>query len=126
MSVAIAVLSQKGGTGKTTMVRSLTDVFERLGVDVLAVDADPQGNLSDYFDTDPDAQPTLGDVLAGQARAADAVHGRVIPANLRLAEAELSLAGKIGREVTLRNALRDQRRSRELILIDCPPTPGLM
>src|SRR5206468_4837889 len=126
MSEAIAVLSQKGGTGKTTMVRSLADVFERLGVDVLAVDADPQGNLSDYFDTDAAAHPTLGEVLQGQARAADAVHGRVIPANLRLAEAELMLAGKIGREVTLRNALRDLRRNRELILIDCPPTLGLM
>jgi chromosome partitioning protein len=126
MSEAIAVLSQKGGTGKTTMVRSLTDVFERLGIDVLAVDADPQGNLSDYFDTDPAAQPTLAEVLQGQVRAADAVHGRVIPANLRLAEAELSLAGRIGREVTLRNALRDLRRNREIILIDCPPTLGLL
>jgi chromosome partitioning protein len=126
MSEAIAVLSQKGGTGKTTMVRSLADVFERLGMDVLAVDADPQGNLSDYFDVDPDSHPTLGEVLQGQARAADAVHGRVVPANLRLAEAELGLAGRIGREVTLRNALRDLRRSRDLILIDCPPTLGLM
>src|SRR6266516_1062620 len=116
MSMTIAVLSQKGGTGKTTMVRSLADVFERLGMDVLAVDADPQGNLSDYFDADPNSHPTLG----------DAVHGRVVPANLRLAEAELGLAGKIGREVTLRNALRDLRRSKDLILIDCPPTLGLM
>src|SRR3989442_3977724 len=107
MSITIAVLSQKGGTGKTTMVRSLTDVFERLGVDVLAVDADPQGNLSDYFDTPPDAQPTLGDVLSGRVTAADAVHGQVIPANLALAEAELMLAGRIGREVTLRRALRE-------------------
>ncbi len=126
MSEVIAVLSQKGGTGKTTMVRSLTDVFGRLGFDVLAIDADPQGNLSDYFDTDPTAEPTLGDVLQGQARAADAVHGQVIPANLRLAEAEIVLAGKIGREVTLRNALRDLRRNRDLILIDCPPTLGLL
>jgi chromosome partitioning protein len=126
MSATIAVLSQKGGTGKTTMVRSLTDVFERLGLDVLAVDADPQGNLSDYFDTDPSAHPTLGDVLMGQARAADAVHGRVIPANLQLADAELTLSGKIGREVTLRQALMDLKRSRELILIDCPPTLGLL
>jgi chromosome partitioning protein len=126
MSDAIAVLSQKGGTGKTTMVRSLADVFERLGMDVLAVDADPQGNLSDYFDADPDAHPTLGDVLQGQARAAEAVHGQVVPANLRLAEAELMLAGKIGREVTLRNALRDLRREKDVILIDCPPTLGLL
>src|SRR5919206_1157660 len=113
----IAVLSQKGGTGKTTLVRTLTDVFERLGLEVLAVDADPQGNLSDYFDVDPDAHPTLGEVLQGQARAGDAVHGNVLPANLRLAEAELMLAGKIGREGTLRNALRDLRRNREVILI---------
>jgi chromosome partitioning protein len=126
MSATIAVLSQKGGTGKTTMVRSLADVLERLGVDVLAVDADPQGNLSDYFDTDPNAQPTLGDVLMGQARAGDAVHGRVIPANMQLAEAELALSGKIGREVTLRQALMDLKRSRDVILIDCPPTLGLL
>jgi chromosome partitioning protein len=126
MATTIAVLSQKGGTGKTTLTRSLTDVFARLGLDVLAVDADPQGNLSDYFDTDPDAHPTLADVLSGQGRAADAVHGQVIPANMRLAEAELMLAGKIGREVTLRNALRDLKRERDIILIDCPPTLGLL
>ena len=65
MATTIAVLSQKGGTGKTTMVRTLSDVFERLGLDVLAVDADPQGNLSDYFDTEPDAEPTLAEVLIG-------------------------------------------------------------
>ena len=55
MATTIAVLSQKGGTGKTTLTRTLTDVFGRLGLDVLAIDADPQGNLSDYFDTDPQA-----------------------------------------------------------------------
>ena len=126
MSVTIAVLSQKGGTGKTTTVRSLHDVLERVGLDVLSIDADPQGNLSDYFDVDPSAQPTLGEVLAGQARAVDAIHGQVIPANLGLAEAELVLAGKIGREVTLRNALRDVKRRHDVILIDCPPTLGLL
>jgi chromosome partitioning protein len=126
MATTISVLSQKGGTGKTTLVRTLADVFGRLGLEVLAVDADPQGNLSDYFDTPPDANPTLADVLMGDTRAADAIHGSVIPANLRLAEAELALAGKIGREVTLRNALRDVKRSHDVILIDCPPTLGLL
>jgi chromosome partitioning protein len=122
----IAVLSQKGGTGKTTAVRTLTDVFRRIDLTVLAVDLDPQGNLSDYLDVDPDASPTIGDVLAGRARPAEAVHDGIIPANLGLAEAELALGGKMGRELTLRKALRDLRSAYDLILIDCPPSLGLL
>jgi chromosome partitioning protein len=126
VAITIAVLSQKGGTGKTTMTRSLADVFTRVGMQTLAVDADPQGNLSDYFDADPAAQPTLGEVLTGRARAVDAIHNGVIPANLGLAEAELVLAGKMGRELTMRNALREAKRRYDAILIDCPPTLGLL
>jgi chromosome partitioning protein len=122
----IAVLSQKGGTGKTTAVRTLTDVFRRTGLDVLAVDLDPQGNLSDYFDVDPDASPTVGDVLSGSATAREAVHDGVIPANLALAEAELSMAGKMGRELILRKALKDVDAEHDIILIDCPPALGLL
>src|SRR5207248_7493468 len=122
----IAVLSQKGGTGKTTTVRTLADVFTRAGLEVLAVDLDPQGNLSDYFDVPPDADPTIADVLGGREKAADAVHGAIIPANLGLAESELVLGGKMGREMTLRRALRDVKRSYDVVLIDCPPALGLL
>jgi chromosome partitioning protein len=122
----IAVLSQKGGTGKTTTVRTLTDVLQRVGLRVLAIDLDPQGNLSDYFDVDPQATPTVGDVLAGRAKAKAAVHGDVIPANLSLAEAELALAGKMGRELTLKRALKDVKGDYDVILFDCPPTLGLL
>src|SRR5205823_11666911 len=63
MAHTIAVLSQKGGTGKTTAVRTLTDVFRRRGVHTLAVDLDPQGNLSDYFGHVADVEPTIADAL---------------------------------------------------------------
>jgi chromosome partitioning protein len=126
MSDTIAVLSQKGGTGKTTAVRTIADVLRRIEVPVLAVDLDPQGNLSDYFDIEPDASPTVGDVLAGRAEAPDAVHGNIIPANLNLAEAELMLGGRMGRELALKRALRQVRDNYEVVLIDCPPALGLL
>jgi chromosome partitioning protein len=122
----IAVLSQKGGTGKTTAVRTLTDVFRRVGLKVLAVDLDPQGNLSDYLDVDPDASPTVGDVLSGRAKAKQAVHDGIMPANLGLAEAELMLGGKMGRELTLKKALREVKSDFDLVMIDCPPALGLL
>ena len=127
MAQTIAVLSQKGGTGKTTTVRTLTDALRRAQVRTLAVDLDPQGNLSDYFDVPPDAQPTIGDVLGGRASAQEAIHADVIPANLSLAEAELALGGKMGRELTLRRALAKlPGDAYEIILVDCPPSLGLL
>jgi chromosome partitioning protein len=126
MAVTIAVLSQKGGTGKTTTVRTLTDIFRRIGLSTLAVDLDPPGNLSDYLDVDPEAHPTVGDVLSGRARAAEAVHDGIIPANLGLAESELAMSGKMGRELTLRRALREVSDGYEIVLIDCPPALGLL
>ena len=126
MAETIAVLSLKGGTGKTTTVRTLADVFRRLGLDVLCIDLDPQGNLSDYFDVAPDASPTIADVLSGEAKLAKATHDGIVPASPILAEAERSLSGKMGRELVLRKALKDARKQHDVILIDCPPALGLL
>jgi chromosome partitioning protein len=126
MADTIAVLSLKGGTGKTTTVRTLADVLRRAGLDVLAVDLDPQGNLSDYFDVAPDASPTIADVLSGDAKVKAATHDGIVPATPILAEVERTLSGKMGREVTLRKALKDARKSHDVILIDCPPALGLL
>ncbi|QEC50024.1 ParA family protein [Baekduia soli] len=131
MAETVAVLSQKGGTGKTTAVRHLADVFRRAGLTVLAIDLDPQGNLSDYLDVDPEASPTIREVLTGEAKAKAAIHPSpdgvsVIPSNLSLAEAEVALAGKMGRELTLRKALKPLAGDFDVIFLDCPPNLGLL
>src|SRR3954452_17352485 len=131
MADTIAVLSLKGGTGKTTTVRTLADVLRRVGLDVLTIDLDPQGNLSDYFDVPPDASPTVADVLSGAAKIKDAdhggiAHGGIVPAPPSLAEVERSLSGRMGRELVLKKALKDARKAHDMILIDFPPTLGLL
>jgi chromosome partitioning protein len=122
----IAVLSLKGGTGKTTTVRTLADVLRRVGLDVLTIDLDPQGNLSDYFDVPPDASPTIADVLSGDVKAKEASHSGIVPASPILAEVERSLSGKMGRELVLKKALKDARKQHDVILVDCPPALGLL
>jgi chromosome partitioning protein len=68
----------------------------------------------------------VGDVLAGRAKMKEAVHDGIVPANLGLAEAELVLGGRMGRELALKKALREVKSDYDLVLIDCPPSLGLL
>ena len=107
MAVTIAVLSQKGGTGKTTAVRTVADILRRIDVRVLAVDLDPQGNLSDYFDIDPDASPD-GRRRAQRPGAGGRCHPRRHdPGQPRIGRGRADARRRMGRELTLKRALRD-------------------
>ena len=90
MPETITVLSQKGGTGKTTTVRTLADAYRRSGLEVLCVDLDPQGNLSDYFDVPPDASPTLADEVLARLDGFDEARERLQAASKSAAIASSS------------------------------------
>lgn len=128
---AIAVANLKGGVGKTTVTRNIAPHLARRRR-VLCVDADPQGALSRAFGVVlADDAPTLADVLTGAAPIAAAIVETpeglaVVPADRGLAEAELTIAGKMGRETTLRRALGAVADRFDLVLIDAPPALSLL
>lgn len=131
MATIIATAMQKGGVGKTTTTLALGAELARLGARVLIVDTDPQGSATTGSGVTlaPNAK-TVYEVLISPELADPATvttdHGYdLIPATLELAGAELSLAGRIGRELLLRTALGPLRRQYDYILIDSPPSLGL-
>ena len=122
MAQKIAVLSQKGGTGKTTAVRHARPTSSaQPGSTSSPSTSTRRATCRTTSTSTPRPTPTVGDVLAGRAKAAAAAHDGIIPANLALAEAELAMAGKMGRELILRKALKDVDADHDVILIDCPP-----
>ncbi len=132
MTTTIAVANQKGGVAKTTTVASLGAALVELDQRVLLVDADPQASLTFSLGVDPEEiDLTIGEVLLGTAKPADAVIGTedgpdLLPANIRLTQAEESLVSRTGREQRLRVALGKVADDYDFILIDCPPALGVL
>jgi chromosome partitioning protein len=132
VTTTIAVANQKGGVAKTTTVASLGAALVELKQRVLLVDLDPQGSLTFSLGIDPeDLDITVAEVLLGTSPAEDAIvitdDGlHLLPANVTLSQAEESLVGRTGREQRLRVALDKVRGDYDWILLDCPPTLGVL
>ncbi|MHB1131259.1 MAG: ParA family protein [Chloroflexota bacterium] len=132
MGKVIAVANQKGGSGKTTTVRSLGAAFREQGRRVLMVDMDPQGSLTEGCGVRPyELQHSVYHVLLGRCRLVDILlevelGAHLAPTNIHLAAAELQLVPATRREDKLRQALRAVRDNYDYVLIDCPPSFGLL
>ena len=134
MGIIIAVANQKGGVGKTTTTANLGSGLARRGDNVLLVDMDPQANLTAAFGIERNVDATIGDALMDRSieppilRVAD-VNGMqidVMPADLNLASIETNLVNKVGRDSRLRDQLSKVVSDYDFILIDTPPSLGLL
>jgi chromosome partitioning protein len=134
VSKVLAVANQKGGVAKTTTVHSLGVALAEAGKRVLVVDLDPQACLTFSLGLDPDDLGTsLHDVLVRRAKMEDVrrqvpgVEGlSVIPATIDLAGAEVHLLSRTGREHVLARALQPILPDHDVVLIDCPPSLGVL
>ena len=128
----LAVANQKGGVAKTTTVASLGAALAAEGKRVLLVDLDPQGCLTFSLGHDPDKLPVsvhevlLGEVEPDVALVETAEGMTLLPANIDLAGAEAMLLMRAGREYALKRALAKVSDRFDVILLDCPPSLGVL
>lgn len=133
MGKIIAVTNQKGGVGKTTSTVNLGASLASLGNRVLLVDIDPQGNATSGVGVDKGAiDVCVYNVLVEDAAATtvsvptEIENLSIIPATIQLAGAEIELVSTMSREVKLKKALQEVKEDYDYILIDCPPSLGLL
>ncbi len=129
---SIAIINQKGGVGKTTTAVNLSAALAERGQRTCLVDLDPQAHASLHLGVTPHGSGTsIYDVLIRNAALADVrcqinPHLWLVPSHIDLAAAELELAGEVGREVVLRDNLQRDGEDFDYLIIDCPPSLGLL
>ena len=126
----IVFANQKGGVAKTTTTLNLAVAFKEQGFRVLVIDLDPQGNLTMSQGMNPDAiERSIFDVLVHRLPISEIIHPAEIDvavSSIDLAGAELALSSMIGRERALEKALVEVRDSYDFIMVDTPPSLGLL
>ena len=132
MGKVISLANQKGGVGKTTTTVNLGTILAKKGKKVLLIDADPQGNATSGLGVDKECELSTYDILANDAEMEDVIQDTIIknlklcPANMNLAGAEVELVSMMSREQRLKEKLEKVKDNYDYILIDCPPSLGLI
>lgn len=133
MGRMIAIANQKGGVGKTTTSVNVSACLAYLGKKVLLVDMDPQGNATSGVGINKgDVDESIYDVLIEDVPAKDVIRGTsvenlyAIPATISLAGAEIEIVSMVSREIRLKKALEDVQHRFDYIIIDCPPSLGML
>ncbi len=128
----LAFMNQKGGVGKTTTAVNVGAALAQAGRRVCMIDLDPQAHLTINFGLEPSAErASLYDVLVNEMPLLDAAHPiseriSVVPSDIDLAGAEIELVSVLGRELVLRKRLDASKHAFDYVLLDCPPSLGLL
>ena len=133
MGKIVAIFNQKGGVGKTTTSINLAAGLGKLGKNILLVDIDPQGNSSSGLGIDKNnAEVIIYDILIKDASIAEGIYDtsaenvKIVPSNNQLAGLEIEFARKKDWEMVLKNILGEIKDDFDFILIDCPPSLGIL
>ncbi len=130
MSRVIAVANQKGGVAKTTTVHTVAAALSEIGRRVLVIDLDPQASLTFSLGVDEEPEPSMHDVMMQRAGIDEILYESdgidLAPSSIDLAGAEVHLLTRTGREHVLSRALKPMLDRYDFVLIDCPPSLGLL